>query len=89
MMPLHVDQMDTKERTSWVFWMCVLLVVVGGVKAAGTLEKLHEEHVREFSCGMLYYRTLYLDSKRDSLYVGAMDKVFRLNLSNISHTSCE
>ncbi|EFN75948.1 Semaphorin-2A [Harpegnathos saltator] len=38
---------------------------------------------------MLYYRTLYLDSKRDALYVGAMDKIFRLNLSNISHSSCE
>lgn len=30
------------------------------------------DHVREFSCGMLYYRTFYVDSKRDSLYVGAM-----------------
>ncbi|KYQ49897.1 hypothetical protein ALC60_11072 [Trachymyrmex zeteki] len=30
------------------------------------------KHVREFSCGMLYYRTLYLDSKRDALYVGAI-----------------
>ncbi|XP_044576456.1 semaphorin-2A isoform X1 [Cotesia glomerata] len=49
----------------------------------------HKEHVREFSCGMLYYRTLYLDSKRDTLYVGAMDKVFKLNLSNISHSNCE
>ncbi|RLU27458.1 hypothetical protein DMN91_001262 [Ooceraea biroi] len=48
-----------------------------------------QEHVREFSCGMLYYRTLYLDSKRDALYVGAMDKIFRLNLSNISHSNCE
>ncbi|EFN71163.1 Semaphorin-2A [Camponotus floridanus] len=47
------------------------------------------KHVREFSCGMLYYRTLYLDSKRDALYVGAMDKIFRLNLSNISHSNCE
>ncbi|XP_015438245.1 PREDICTED: semaphorin-2A [Dufourea novaeangliae] len=50
---------------------------------------LKGEHVREFSCGMFYYRTLYLDSKRDALYVGAMDKVFRLNLSNISHSNCE
>lgn len=30
------------------------------------------DHVREFTCGKMYYRTLYLDEKRDSLYVGAM-----------------
>jgi hypothetical protein len=49
----------------------------------------HRDHVREFSCGMLYYRTFYVDSKRDSLYVGAMDRVYRLNLSNINQSSCE
>ncbi|XP_069700579.1 semaphorin-2A [Periplaneta americana] len=37
----------------------------------------------------MYYRTFYLDEKRDALYVGAMDRVFRLNLSNISHSNCE
>uniref|UniRef100_A0A1Y1NE22 Semaphorin-2A n=1 Tax=Photinus pyralis TaxID=7054 RepID=A0A1Y1NE22_PHOPY len=47
------------------------------------------DHVREFTCGKLYYRTFYLDSQRDSLYVGAMDRVFRLNLSNINQSSCE
>ncbi|CAB0043906.1 unnamed protein product [Trichogramma brassicae] len=46
-------------------------------------------HVREFTCGPLFYRTVYLDSNNDFLYVGAMDKIFRLNLSNISHSSCE
>lgn len=30
------------------------------------------DHVREFTCGKMYYRTLYLDEKRDALYVGAM-----------------
>ncbi|XP_044257966.1 semaphorin-2A isoform X1 [Tribolium madens] len=49
----------------------------------------HRDHVREFSCGMLYYRTFYVDSKRDSLYVGAMDRVYRLNLSNINQSNCE
>ncbi|XP_023725711.1 semaphorin-2A-like, partial [Cryptotermes secundus] len=49
----------------------------------------HKDHVREFTCGKLYYRTFYLDEKRDALYVGAMDRVFRLNLSNISHSNCE
>ncbi|XP_075210954.1 semaphorin 2a [Lycorma delicatula] len=49
----------------------------------------HKDHVRDFTCGRLYYRTLYVDERRDALYVGAMDKVFRLNLSNISHSNCE
>lgn len=30
------------------------------------------DHVREFTCGKLYYRTFYLDEKQDALYVGAM-----------------
>ncbi|XP_071445173.1 semaphorin-2A [Hetaerina americana] len=49
----------------------------------------HRDHVREFTCGKMYYRTFYLDETRDTLYVGAMDRVFRLNLSNISHSNCE
>ncbi|XP_065078888.1 semaphorin-2A isoform X1 [Ochlerotatus camptorhynchus] len=49
----------------------------------------HRDHVREFQCGKFYYRTFYLDEERDSLYVGAMDRVFRLNLKNVSMTSCE
>ncbi|XP_018009025.1 semaphorin-2A [Hyalella azteca] len=47
------------------------------------------EHVQEFSCGRLFYRTFHLDENRDSLYVGAMDRVFRVSLSNISLTNCE
>lgn len=49
----------------------------------------HRDHVREFTCGMMYYRTFHLDTKRDALYVGAMDRVYRLNLSNINQSSCE
>ena len=30
------------------------------------------DHIRSFTCGKLYYRTSYLDAKRDVLYVGAM-----------------
>lgn len=30
------------------------------------------DHVREFTCGKLYYRTFHLDEDRDALYVGAM-----------------
>ncbi|XP_065352421.1 semaphorin-2A isoform X2 [Cloeon dipterum] len=50
---------------------------------------IEQDHVREFSCGKMYYRTFYLDEKRDTLYIGAMDRVFKLNLSNISHSNCE
>lgn len=34
--------------------------------------RLLSDHVREFSCGKLYYRTFLLDEKQDVLYVGAM-----------------
>lgn len=30
------------------------------------------DHVREFTCGKLYYRTFHMNEERDSLYVGAM-----------------
>lgn len=30
------------------------------------------DHVRELSCGRIYYRTFHLDENRDTLYVGAM-----------------
>lgn len=46
------------------------------------------DHVQEFSCGRLYYRTFYMDRKREVLFVGGMDKVFRLNLVNINRTKC-
>ncbi|XP_058066278.1 semaphorin-2A-like [Anopheles bellator] len=48
----------------------------------------HRDHVREFQCGKFYYRTFYLDEERDALYVGAMDRVFKLNLKNVSTTLC-
>lgn len=34
--------------------------------------KLFADHVREFTCGKLYYRTFLLDEAKDILYVGAM-----------------
>lgn len=30
------------------------------------------DHVREFTCGKLFYRTFHLDEERDALFVGAM-----------------
>ncbi|XP_074601991.1 semaphorin 2a [Brevipalpus obovatus] len=49
----------------------------------------HKEHVREFTCGKLHYRVFHLDSKAKALYVGAMDKIFKLDLKNINKTNCE
>ncbi|XP_048526346.1 semaphorin-2A isoform X1 [Dendroctonus ponderosae] len=49
----------------------------------------HRDHVREFACGTMFYRTFHMDVKRDALYVGAMDRIYRLNLSNINQSSCE
>ncbi|XP_015920801.1 semaphorin-2A isoform X2 [Parasteatoda tepidariorum] len=49
----------------------------------------HREHVREFGCGFQYYRTFYLDAKRDVLYVGAMDRLYRLNLNNVNKSRCD
>jgi len=53
------------------------------------MEELSPENVREFTCGKLYYRTFHLDEERDALYVGAMNRVYRLNLRNISLSGCE
>lgn len=49
----------------------------------------HRDHVQEFACGNLFYRTLYMDEERKLLYVGAMDRVFKLNMTDISQSHCE
>ncbi|CAG7818868.1 unnamed protein product [Allacma fusca] len=46
-------------------------------------------HIREFTCGKRYYRTFYQDPRRGVLYIGAMDRIMRVNLSNISHMDCK
>ncbi|XP_047003750.1 semaphorin-2A-like isoform X1 [Schistocerca americana] len=61
----------------------------GGKEKVPRRTRYRTGHLSEFSCGKLYYRTFMLDSKRDSLYVGAMDRVFRLNLNNISQSQCD
>ncbi|XP_045110668.1 semaphorin-2A-like isoform X1 [Portunus trituberculatus] len=48
-----------------------------------------KDHVREFTCGHHFYRTFYMDEARDTLYVGAMDKVLRVNMNNVTQTNCE
>ena len=44
----------------------------------------------EFSCGKLFYRTLFLDEESGILYVGAMDRIIKIeNLNNITNTNCD
>ncbi|XP_077515907.1 semaphorin-2A-like isoform X1 [Amblyomma americanum] len=67
----------------------LLLLLTVLLPAAATFALRHRrDHTREFSCGRLYYRTFYMDRKREILFVGGMDKVFRLNLANINRTKC-
>ncbi|XP_049774301.1 semaphorin-2A isoform X1 [Schistocerca gregaria] len=66
-----------------------LLLVAASVHLVGSVEQLHQDLIHEFSCGHKYYRTFHLDEKRESLYVGALDKVYKLNLTNISLSDCE
>jgi len=66
-----------------------LLGVVAVTAGRPNPEQLMSPHVNYLSCGKLFYRTLHLDESRNSLYVGAMDRLIRLNLANISQTNCE
>lgn len=52
----------------------VVVVILPGQKLTTCVFsfRLLADHVREFSCGKLYYRTFLLDEKQDVLYVGAM-----------------
>ncbi len=64
--------------------MLVLVAIVGLLMATQA-----SSFMTEMSCGHLYYRTLYLDQKKDVLYVGAMDRLIKItNLKNISETDC-
>ncbi|KAL7050696.1 hypothetical protein ACKWTF_004184 [Chironomus riparius] len=47
------------------------------------------DHVREFTCGKHYYRNFLLQEHNEALYVGAMDRILKLHLDDISRTSCE
>ncbi|XP_041972853.1 semaphorin-2A-like isoform X2 [Aricia agestis] len=49
----------------------------------------HRDHIREFTCGTLFYRTLYVNEERNTLYVGAMDRIFKVNMTDVSQTHCE
>ena len=44
----------------------------------------------ELTCGKLFYRTLFLDEESSTLYVGAMDRIIKIdNLNNITNTNCD
>ena len=54
-----------------------------------TMVKGEDKAEEEFTCGRLFYRTLHLDEANDVLYVGAMDRLMRINAGNVSATDCE
>lgn len=68
----------------------LLMGVMFGASQGGPLaEELSPPLTQFLSCGKLYYRTVHMDEKRNALYVGAMDRVIRVNLANVSATSCD
>src|SRR5437016_3127693 len=63
-----------------LFLLSALLVAC----AASSL--VSKAHVRLFSCGKLHYRTFHLDQRHDALYVGAMDRIFKLPTKDVNRT---
>lgn len=66
----------------------VLVILPWLVVAKPQPEELAAHLTADLSCGHLHYRTVHLDESRNSLYVGAMDRLVRVHLSNISLTEC-
>lgn len=69
--------------------LLVLLPLVGTALGRPQPEDLLPPLTSYLTCGKLYYRTLHLDESRNALYIGAMDRVIRVNLGNVSATSCD
>jgi len=72
--------------------MSMWLLAVGMVGCAlgrPRAEELTAPLTSYLTCGKLFYRTVYMDEERNSLFVGAMDRIIRLNLGNVSETSCD
>jgi len=65
------------------------VVLLGVVFAIDANDILQPNIANYFSCGKYFYRTLHKDENRDALYVGAMDRIIKVNLNNISATSCD
>lgn len=68
---------------SYATLLGVAALAIVGCRATNLVSKAH---VRLFSCGKLHYRTFYLDHRHDALYVGAMDRVFKLPTKDINRT---
>ncbi|KAG8239314.1 hypothetical protein J437_LFUL015090 [Ladona fulva] len=96
LVPALLSTMEVPRGPSISSILAVLLLIMapnGLVKAeivsAGVSPLPPVDTVKKFTCGHLFYRTFHLDESRDTLYVGAMDAVFRLNTANISGSDCE
>ncbi|XP_029406492.2 semaphorin-2A isoform X2 [Bactrocera dorsalis] len=81
-------QRHQRHQPQWLLVAAIILTLFT-VSIQGITEELSPDHVREFNCGKLYYRTFHMNEAKDTLYVGAMDRVFRLNLKNISSSQCD
>jgi hypothetical protein len=66
-----------------------LFLLVSLALAVSANRPLVAPYVQEFSCGHHFYRTLHLDERNDVLYVGGMDKLFKLSSVNVSRADCE
>ncbi|OQV16107.1 Semaphorin-2A [Hypsibius exemplaris] len=65
---------------------CKILACVGVLLLA--IKYVHSDPLHSFSCGKLHYRTFSLDGHSNTLFVGAMNHLFKLNLENINSSSC-
>ena len=69
--------------------LLVSLASLASASPSSTGRPLVEPYVQEFGCGHLFYRTLHLDDRDGALYVGAMDRLFKLPAANVSRADCE
>ena len=64
----------------------LLLFARGNISLSSAEASSYKE---EFSCGKLFYRTVHLSQDQASLYVGAMDTIYKLSTSNLAASDCE
>lgn len=67
----------------------ILLALAVFVDARARPEELLTPQANYLTCGHLFYRTIHMDESRGALYVGAMDRLVRVNLANVSQTNCD
>ncbi|TRY62769.1 hypothetical protein TCAL_00852 [Tigriopus californicus] len=64
----------------------IILALCLGITLATPIE---QPYLQELSCGQYFYRTLFMDERNDALFVGGMDRVYKLNAANITHSDCD